>query len=134
MVSFGTGVAGIGLIGMGGGEAAGIDNLGAAVIGSAKSYADTGSPLADVSARTGIPASSLSALGYAVGMTGADSTAQRPPSDLAKRPSHLRRMRRRPRLDRGRSGIGGAPTNCDTLLAQKRGSYSARRVPTVAWP
>lgn len=74
MMSFGKGVglAGAGLMGMGGGAAAAIGGIGAAVFGAAKSFADTGSQLADMSARTGIAASSLSALGYAAGMTGAD--------------------------------------------------------------
>jgi hypothetical protein len=52
-----------------------IAGLGAAAItpflGAAKVFADAGSALADMSARTGVSVESLSALGHAAGMTGA---------------------------------------------------------------
>ncbi len=67
MQSIGTGTAAIG---------AGVTGLGAAVVGPivgmAKAFADTGSAIADASARTGASASSLSEIGYAAEQTGTD--------------------------------------------------------------
>jgi hypothetical protein len=64
--SFGAGIAKMGGAMMGAGAAV----LGP-LAGMVASFAEAGSALADMSARTGVSASNLSALGYAAGMTGA---------------------------------------------------------------
>jgi hypothetical protein len=66
MQSFGTSIAKIGGMMMGAGGA-----VLTPLIGMAKGFADAGSAIADMSARTGVSAENLSALGYAAGMTGA---------------------------------------------------------------
>lgn len=61
--------AGVGMVG-GAMTAAGSAVLGP-LVGMATAFAEAGSAIADMSARTGVSAENLSALGYAAGMTGA---------------------------------------------------------------
>lgn len=65
--AFGKGIASVGSIAAGLGVA-----IGTPLLGAAKLFADTGSELADMSARTGMSVEALSALGHAATQTGTD--------------------------------------------------------------